>query len=128
MPTPRPLPTRLLVTLSLLLSANSLQALEIYRTPVSPAPQPGDEAKDCQALEREIATLTPYTDSFKPGFFHDPYHGASLTLGTTVSWPAYSVLGYSLFVDYRERERIFRTQERIETLRALKAEKHCFED
>ena len=100
-----------------------LQAAELYRTPLSPEISQEDLAKGCIELEREIARLAPLTYSYKPGFYQDPYQGASITIGTTVFWPAYGLLGYSGYLDYKENERMINSEERINLLRQLKAEK-----
>lgn len=118
---------RLLLTIVLLASTSAISAPDIYRRPEIRLLQPGDEAMDCLALERELTTLAPLRYSFKPGFFEDPYHGASLAVGTTIGWPAYSVLGYSYLVGIHDQQRIIETENRIATLRSLKAERHCFE-
>ena len=99
-----------------------LQAAELYRTPLSPEISQEDLAKGCIELEREIARLVPLTYSYKPGFYQDPYQGASVTVGTAIFWPAYGLLGYSGYLDYKENERMFGAEERINLLRQLKVE------
>jgi len=122
LPNPRPL----LLTI-LLIQTLPLQAVELFRQPVSPAPFPGEEAMSCFELEREIANIIPLTYSYKPGFYENPYQGAAVMAGTIYS-PAYYLYSvYDYYLDYRENSRIIPTEERLERLRHLKAEKHCFE-
>lgn len=123
----RPVDNKLLLAIALLASAPAISAPDIYRSPEIPVLRPGDEAMDCLALESELAVLAPLRYSYRPGFFEDPYHGASLAVGTTIGWPAYGVLGYSYLVGRHDQQRIVETENRIATLRSLKAERHCFE-
>lgn len=100
---------------------------QLYRTPAVPEPSRREQALSCVALEREIARLTPDTYSYQPGFYEDPYHGASIWLGTTVMMPAYALSGYVEYLRYQERGRMISAEDRIEMLRRLKAQNHCFE-
>lgn len=116
----------LLLTL-LLTQTAPLQAVELFRQPVSPTPFPGEAEKNCIELERDISRLTPLTYSYKPGFYDNPYQGAAVLAGT-VSTPAfYLYSAFDYFLDYRENSRILPVQDKLERLRHLKAEKHCFE-
>lgn len=119
---------QLLSVFPLLGAIPALQATELYRTPLSQKASQEDQAKSCIELEHEIAYLTPLTYSYKPGFYQDPYQGASVAVGTAIFWPAYGLLGYSGYLDYKENERIISAEERINLLRQLKAEKRCFEN
>lgn len=100
---------------------------QLYRTPAVPEPTGREQTLSCNALEREIARLTPDTYSYQPGFYEDPYHGASIWIGTTILMPAYALSGYVEYLRYQERGRIISAEDRIEMLRRLKARKHCFE-
>ena len=121
-----PKPGPVLLTI-LLTQTIPLQAVEMFRQPVSPAPFPGEESMNCSELEREIAYLTPLTYSYKPGFYNNPYQGAAILAGTLSSQAFYLYSAYDYFLDYRESSRILPVQDRLERLRHLKAEKHCFE-
>ncbi|AKH22014.1 hypothetical protein AAY24_02820 [Sedimenticola thiotaurini] len=100
---------------------------QLYRTPAVPEPSRNEQILTCEALEREIAQLTPDTYSYQPGFYEDPYHGASIWIGTTILMPAYALSGYVEYLRYQERGRMISAEDRIEMLRRLKAQKHCFE-
>ena len=118
----------ILLTLLLLLTQGvPLQAEELFRQPVSPTPFPGEEEKSCIELEREIAQLTPLTYSYKPGFYENPYQGAAVLAGTISAQVFYLYPAFDYFLDYRESSRILPVQDKLERLRHLKAEKHCFE-
>lgn len=106
---------------------NSFQQIDLYRTPTVPTPSAADRQRNCLALEQEIAALQPQTYSYKPGFYDDPYQGASVWVGTTLFMPAYALSGYLAYLDYQENARIISAEERIEALRHLKARQHCFE-
>jgi hypothetical protein len=107
--------------------ATTAQGFEFYRTPSVPAASHDDRQKSCLQIEQEINGLAPLTYSYLPGFYADPYNGASLIIGTTIGWPAYGFLGYGYYVGYQDRQRILPAEHRIETLRRLKAENRCFE-
>jgi len=122
---PNPGPMLLII---LLTQSVPLQAVEMFRQPVSPAPWPGDESKSCNELEREIAQLTPLTYSYKPGFYDNPYQGAAVIAGTVSSQGFYLYSAYDYFLDYRENQRILPALDHLERLRHQKAQKHCFEN
>ncbi len=111
----------------LIAGSTQLQAVQLFRTPVSPMPQGNDEAMSCSELEREITNLAPLTYSYKPGFYENPYEGGALLLGTTISQAFYLYPVYDYYLDYREQARIIPAEDRLELLRRLKADKHCFE-
>ena len=98
-----------------------------YRSVHTPSPTDQDYSKTCLALEREIHDLSYQTYSYKPGFYEDPYMAATVLAGTTVAAPALVAPAFSFLMETQERGRIHSAQDRIETLRRLKAEKHCFE-
>lgn len=104
-----------------------LQAVGMLRQPVAITPLPGDAAKSCIELEREITRITPLSYSYKPHFYNNPYQGAAVMAGTVSSPAFYLYSAFDYFLDYRESRRILSTQDRLEILRRLKAEKHCFE-
>lgn len=106
---------------------NSAAAVQLYRTPVAPRIDAQDLDKSCVELEREMLAITPLTYSYKPGFYDNPYQGGSLFLGTLFSPAFYLFPAYDYYLGYRERARIIPAENRIETLRRLKADKHCFE-
>ena len=122
-----PNPGPILLTL-ILTQAIPLQAVEMFRQPVPPTPFPGEESNSCIELEREIARLTPLTYSYKPGFYDNPYQGAAIIAGTLSGPTFYLYSAFDYYLDYRENSRILPTQDRLERLRHLKAEKHCFEN
>ncbi|MES9871700.1 MAG: hypothetical protein ABW146_01225 [Candidatus Sedimenticola sp. 6PFRAG7] len=103
------------------------QAFDLYRQPHVPYPDQMDSAKSCIEIEQEMVALQPRTYSYQPGFYEDPYTGASVMVGTTILWPAYAALGYIGYVDYQEKGRIISAENRIQELRYLKAQKRCFE-
>lgn len=116
-----------LVLCSLLLSAGSLCAAGIYPRPQMPAFAQGDETLGCAALNREISRLAPETYSSKPGFYEDPYHGASIWGGAVWAPGAWSYLAYSGVAEYAEYARTQEARNRIEALRYLKARRRCHE-
>ena len=116
------------VLAALHVAAYPLHAAQLFRTPVAPMPQPQDLAMDCAQLEREIAALLPLTYSYKPIFYENPYQGGALLLGTTISPWFYVYPVYDYYLDYREASRIIPAQDRLETLRHLKADLHCFQN
>lgn len=103
------------------------QGIQLFRTPASTDPLPSEKSSSCFELEREIASLTPMTYSYKPGFYQNPYQGASILLGTTISPWFYLYPVYDYYLDYRENSRIIPAEERLARLRRLKADRHCFE-
>ncbi len=112
----------------LLATAFPAAGVQLFRTPVAPIPVPQDLTMDCIQLEREIAAITPLSYSYKPSFYENPYQGAALLLGTTISPVFYAYPAYDYYLDYRESSRIIPTQDRLELLRHLKADRHCFEN
>ncbi len=106
---------------------SSVLPFDLYRTPAVPIPIAQDRALNCLALEQEIARLVPKTYSYKPDFYNDPYQGSAIWIGTTLFMPAYALSGYVGYLQYRENGRIIPAEERIEVLRHLKAQHHCFE-
>ncbi|WP_273437762.1 hypothetical protein [Sedimenticola selenatireducens] len=100
---------------------------DLYRTPATVTPTESERALNCLALEREITDLMPKTYSYKPDFYNDPYQGAAIWIGSTLFMPAYAISGYAGYLQYQENGRIISAEERIETLRHLKAQHHCFE-
>ncbi len=109
------------------LAALELHDLQPYRYP-KPLPQkPGDPGLTCADLDREISRLSRYTYNYRPDFDQDPYVGASLTVGTTMWWPAYIFLGLRYAGDFQADKRIQTASARIDSLRRLKQEKFCYE-
>jgi hypothetical protein len=111
----------------------------LYHIPKRLVTMPDDLKKSCVTLDNEIVELLPLTYSYVPGFFDDPYNGASIFVGTTnildlnvtlkVQFPlTYAFLVYYGYEKYKERERQVLVHNRIETLRRAKASKRCFED
>ncbi|MEJ1356511.1 MAG: hypothetical protein RPU39_17820 [Candidatus Sedimenticola sp. (ex Thyasira tokunagai)] len=86
-----------------------------------------DYGKTCIDLEQEMTTLVPLTYARQSGFYEDPIRGAAITVGTMIFPLAYGVVGYQEFVAFEERKSIASVEQRIEKVRRLKAEKHCFE-
>ena len=116
---------RLLLPLLLMLPLG-LPSEELFRQPASPAPFPEEESMSCAELEREIAYLTPLTYSYKPGFYDNAYQGAAVIAGTLSAPGFYLYPAFDYILDYREAVRILPALDRVERLRYLKAEKHCF--
>ncbi|MCB1857963.1 MAG: hypothetical protein KDI63_06815 [Gammaproteobacteria bacterium] len=116
-----------MVVVSWLVSMPSLQAAQLFRTPVAATPLPQELAWDCFRLEQEIAALIPLTYSYKPSFYDNPYQGGAILLGTTVSPLAFAYPVYDYYLDYREASRVIPAQDRIQQLQRLKADRHCFE-
>jgi hypothetical protein len=88
----------------------------------------GDTALTCRQLDREISRISPYTYNYRPDFDQDPYVGAGIIASATIPFVGYAVLGFRAFGDFMEDKRIQSASVRIESLRRLKAEKHCYED
>jgi hypothetical protein len=99
----------------------------LYPQPLTPNFQKGDEQLTCNELNRELVSLIPLTYSSKPGFYNDPYHGASVWGGAIWAPGAWIYLPYSGVAEYSEFSRIRDAQNRIEALRYLKARRHCHE-
>ena len=105
----------------------AIDSVDVYRRPSVQEDSGEDRALTCRQLEQEMASLTPKTYGYKPGFYDDPIQGMGMW-GGTVYWPIYSVTWYGAYYDYQESRRIISAEDRIEILRRLKAEKRCFED
>jgi len=99
----------------------------LYPQPLTPRFEAGDDQLSCDQLNLEIARLNPLTYSDKPGFYADPYHGASLWGGAVWAPGAWSYLAYSGVAEYAEYARMHDAQNRIEALRYLKARHRCHE-
>ncbi|MEW7977236.1 MAG: hypothetical protein AB2814_07295 [Candidatus Sedimenticola endophacoides] len=123
--------TPLLLAAALLLacqgSGSAELGFDLYRQPIDPTPTPEDQALSCQQIEQEMLRLQPLTYSHQPGFYDDPYQGIFFWTGTTLFWPVYAGHGLSAHLAYQERGRIVAAQDRIATLRVLKARMRCFE-
>jgi len=115
------------VAVSLLWWPLSGTAAGLYPQPLVPRFETGDEGLGCFELEQRIMALIPLTYSGKPGFYDDPYHGASLWGGTLWAPGLWSYLAYSGAAEYAEYSRTRQAQERIEALRLLKAKQRCYE-
>lgn len=102
-------------------------AQTLYPQPVTPRFEEGDDALTCEALNRQLSQLMPQTYSGKPGFYDDPYHGASIWGGAIWAPGAWTYLGYSGVAEYAEYARIRDARNRIEALRYLKARRRCHE-
>ncbi len=107
--------------------ANPLEKIDLYRQPHVPQPTAEDAAMSCLQLEHEIRALQPQTYSYKPGFYEDSTQGAALWVGTTMYWPVLGVVAWSGYYEYAEGGRKVSAENRLEELRQLKAELHCFE-
>jgi len=113
--------------LLLLLSPLPIAAAGLYPPPLTPHFEPGDETLGCYELEQRLTALMPQTYSDKPGFYEDPYHGASLWGGALWVPGLWSYMGYSGVAEYAEYSRTRQALERIEALRLLKARQRCHE-
>ena len=120
--------TKVGLLLTLLAPLGQSQAIQLFRTPTAPTIDSRDLALSCVQLEQEMVALTPLTYSYKPGFYDNPYQGGAVILGTIGSPYFYLYSLYDYYLDYREEARVIPAQQRIETLRRLKADRHCFED
>ncbi|MES9940115.1 MAG: hypothetical protein ABW104_00950 [Candidatus Thiodiazotropha sp. 6PLUC2] len=98
-----------------------------YPRPTGPVFQTGDEQLSCRELDQQLATLESDTYSAKPGFYEDPYTGASIFVGAVWAPGALAYLGYSGAAEYYENDRVNDAQNRIEALRRMKAKLHCYE-
>jgi hypothetical protein len=98
-----------------------------YPRPVEPLYQEGDEQLDCRQLEQRLSQLESQSYSAKPGFYEDPYTGASIWIGSLWVPGAFSYLGYSAIAEYQEYDRLHHAQSRIEGLRRMKANLRCHE-
>jgi hypothetical protein len=102
-------------------------APSLYPQPLIPHFKEGDEQLTCDELNLEMAHLIPQTYSSKPGFYNDPYHGASLWGGAVWAPGVWSYMAYSGVTEYSEYRRIRDAHNRIEALRYLKARRRCHE-
>jgi hypothetical protein len=98
-----------------------------YPRPLEPLHEQADEQLDCRQLEQRLAQLEGQAYSAKPGFYEDPYTGASIWIGSLWAPGALSYLGYSAVAEYTENDRLHHTQSRIEALRRMKAKLRCHE-
>ncbi|PVV16145.1 MAG: hypothetical protein B6D77_01250 [gamma proteobacterium symbiont of Ctena orbiculata] len=98
-----------------------------YPRPVEPLYEAGDEQLNCRQLEQRLSQLEGRFYSAKPGFYEDPYTGASIWIGSLWVPGALSYLGYSAVAEYQENDRLHHTQSRIEGLRRMKANLRCHE-
>ncbi|MET0065703.1 MAG: hypothetical protein ABW076_05095 [Candidatus Thiodiazotropha sp.] len=99
----------------------------VYPSPVGPRFEAGDAALNCRQLDQAIAMLENDTYTAKPGFYEDPYTGASIWISAIWAPGALAYLGYSGVAEYYEDDRIHDAQSRIEALRRIKAQSHCYE-
>lgn len=119
---------KILLSSCLLLSAPCLSAGPgLYPRPLTPGFEAGDEHLTCRDLEERLASTYMQTFSDKPGFYADPYHGASIWTGTLWAPGALSYLAYSGVAEYAEQARVQEAQNRMEALRYLKARRRCHE-
>jgi hypothetical protein len=117
-----------LILYGLLLSALSATAGPgLYPQPLTPHFKEGDEQLTCEELNQQITRLIPQTYSSKPGFYNDPYHGASIWGGAVWAPGLWIYLPYSGVAEYAEYSRMRDAQSRIEALRYLKARRQCYE-
>ncbi len=100
----------------------------MYRQPHAPKHSMDDYAKNCAQLQQELNDTEPLTYTYKPRFTEDPYMGTATLVGSTMFWPAYGVVALGAVNHYQEKGRMTKAENRIETLRRLKAEKRCFEN
>ncbi|MES9862029.1 MAG: hypothetical protein ABW157_06990 [Candidatus Thiodiazotropha sp. LLP2] len=106
---------------------SSNKETRFYPRPTGPVFQAGDEQLNCRQLDQQLATLESDTYSAKPGFYEDPYTGASIFIGAVWAPGALAYLGYSGAAEYYESDRVNDAQNRIEALRRMKAKRHCYE-
>ncbi len=69
----------------------------------------------------------PYTYNYRTDFGKDPYAGGAIIAGATNSFIGYAYPIFSLVRGIAEDNRIQSAENRIEHLRRIKAEKHCYE-
>jgi len=105
----------------------AIVAIDIYRTPQSPQSSVKDKAMSCGELEQEMHSTIPNTYSYLPDFYDNSIKGGALWVSTFYTKALY-LAWYSDYIAYKETRRIIPAENRIETLRRLKAEKRCFED
>jgi predicted PhzF superfamily epimerase YddE/YHI9 len=119
-------------TLPLLLLLVSIPAVSddkprAYPRPVEPLYEEGDGQLTCRQLEQQLSQLESRSYTAKPGFYEDPYTGASIWIGSLWVPGALSYLGYSAIAEYQENDRLHHIQSRIEALRRMKANLRCYE-
>ncbi|MCU7798029.1 MAG: hypothetical protein KZQ73_11765 [Candidatus Thiodiazotropha sp. (ex Semelilucina semeliformis)] len=120
--------TKILSLSCLLVLAPALTAgPSLYPQPVTPRFEEGDDQLTCRELEQQLSSLSRQTYSDKPGFYDDPYHGASIWAGTLWAPGAWGYLAYSGTAEYTEHARVHEAASRIEALRHLKARRRCYE-
>ncbi|MCG8016443.1 MAG: hypothetical protein JAY97_09530 [Candidatus Thiodiazotropha sp. 'RUGA'] len=98
-----------------------------YPRPMGPTFEAGDERLNCRQLDQQLATLENDTYSAKPGFYEDPYAGASIFVGAVWAPGALAYLGYSGAAEFYEQDRVSEAQNRVEALRRMKARLRCYE-
>ena len=98
-----------------------------YPRPMGPTFEAGDEKLSCRQLDQQLASLETDTYSAKPGFYEDPYAGASIFVGAVWAPGALAYLGYSGAAEYYEQDRVGEAENRIEALRRMKARLRCYE-
>ncbi|MET0090376.1 MAG: hypothetical protein ABW068_10220 [Candidatus Thiodiazotropha sp.] len=103
------------------------EATRMFPRPMGPQFEAEDAALNCRQLDQAIAMLENDTYTAKPGFYEDPYTGASIWIGAIWAPGALAYLGYSGVAEYYEDDRIGDSQNRIEALRRMKAQMHCYE-
>ncbi len=125
----QPRPYNWLLPLLLLASAQvvSDDRPRAYPRPLEPLYEQEDEQLNCRQLEQRLSQLEGQAYSAKPGFYEDPYTGASIWIGSLWVPGAFSYLGYSAIAEYQEYDRLHHTQSRIEGLRRMKARLRCHE-
>jgi hypothetical protein len=100
---------------------------KFYPRPMGPSYRPGDEQLNCRQLDEQLARLESDTYSGKPGFYEDPFAGASIFIGAVWAPGALAYMGYSGAAEAYENNRISEAQNRIEALRRMKAKMRCYE-
>jgi len=108
--------------------AADLSSFNPHRSPQPITQNSTDNGLSCTQLDREIARITPYTYNYRTDFDKDPYAGASIIAGATISLIGYGYLAFSAATGFIEDKRIHSASAKIDGLRRLKAEKHCYED
>lgn len=98
-----------------------------YPRAMGPVYKPTDKQLSCRQLDDQLASLESDTYSAKPGFYEDPYTGASIFIGAVWAPATLAYLGYSGAAEYAENDRVNDAQNRIEALRRMKANLHCHE-
>ncbi|MCU7918486.1 MAG: hypothetical protein KZQ99_16440 [Candidatus Thiodiazotropha sp. (ex Dulcina madagascariensis)] len=123
-----PIRYRALPLLLLLFFCQTLTAEpRMYPRPDGPVYQEGDDQLSCRQLDQRLTRLETQTYSAKPGFYEDPYTGASIWIGALWVPGALTYLGYSGIAEYHENDRTQAARSRIEALRRMKANLRCYE-